>query len=143
MNYLIDTNICIFYLKGKFDLVTKFEEIGLANCFISEITVAELKFGAENSDNPVKNRKLVEDFISRFNIVPIYNCLTVYAKEKSRLRKLGTPLDDFDLLIGSTAVSSKMIMISNNLKHLSRIKHIKLEDWTKPSSPLPTFGLSA
>ena len=143
MNYLIDTNICIYYLKGKFDLHLKFEEVGLENCFISEITVAELKFGAENSQNPVKARKLADDLISKFSIVPIYNCLSFYAKEKSRLRKLGTPLDEFDLLIGATAVSANMIMVSNNVKHLSRIKQIKLEDWTKPTLNLPVLGLGA
>lgn len=131
MNYLIDTNICIFYLKGKFELDKKFDKVGLENCYISEITVAELKYGAEHSKNPVKARIIADDLIAKFSIVPIYNCLSVYAKEKSRLRKLGTPLDDFDLLIGATAVAEKMIMVSNNFRHLSRIKNIKLEDWTK------------
>ncbi len=143
MNYLIDTNICIFFLKGQFDLQAKFERVGLQNCFISEISVAELKFGAENSVNPVKARALADDLIAKFRIVPIYNCLSFYAKEKSRLRKLGTPLDDFDLLIGATAVSEKMIMVSNNVKHLSRIKHIKLEDWTKLSINMPELGTGA
>jgi tRNA(fMet)-specific endonuclease VapC len=52
-------------------------------------------------------------------------------------------LDEFDLLIGATAVSANMIMVSNNVKHLSRIKQIKLEDWTKPTLNLPVFGLGA
>lgn len=115
----------------------------MKNCFISEITLAELKFGAENSDQPAKARVLAEDLISKFGIVPIYNGLSFYAKEKSRLRKLGTSLDDFDLLIGATAVADKMVMVCNNVKHLSRIKHIKLEDWTKPSFNMPEFGLGA
>jgi tRNA(fMet)-specific endonuclease VapC len=50
MKFLIDTNICIFYLKGKYDLQIKFQKIGIENCFISEITVAELKYGAEYSE---------------------------------------------------------------------------------------------
>ena len=49
-NYLIDTNICIYYIKGKYDLKKKFEEANLDNCFISEITLAELMFGVENSE---------------------------------------------------------------------------------------------
>lgn len=131
MKYLLDTNICIFYLKGKYDLQNKFNNIGIENCYISEITVAELKYGSENSENPIKARNLANQFINQFEIVPIYNCLDYYAKEKSRLRKSGTIIDDFDLLIGSTAITEKMIMVTNNIKHLSRIKKIKIEDWTK------------
>ena len=54
--YLIDTNIAIFYMKGKFDLETKFEKANPDNCFISEITLAELKFGVEKSEKPEKNK---------------------------------------------------------------------------------------
>jgi tRNA(fMet)-specific endonuclease VapC len=62
--YLLDTNICIYYLKGLFNLDKKIKSIGLKNCFISEITVAELKFGVENSENKKVNKKVVEEFIS-------------------------------------------------------------------------------
>lgn len=54
MNYLIDTNICIFFLKGKFDLQAKFERVGLENCFISEITVAELNLAQKIPINQLK-----------------------------------------------------------------------------------------
>lgn len=47
--YLLDTDICIFFLQGKLGLVKKIEEIGVENCYVSEITIAELLFGAENS----------------------------------------------------------------------------------------------
>jgi len=63
-------------------------------------------------------------------IVPIYNALDLYAKEKARLRKGGTIVDDFDLLIGVTAVVNKMTLVTNNTKHFGRIRKILLEDWT-------------
>lgn len=128
--YLLDTNICIFFLKGKFDLTAKIEKVEASNCFISELTVAELKYGAEKSDRPTENRKVVELFIPKFSILPIYSALDVYAKEKARLRKAGTIIEEFDLLIGATAVSNGMIMVTNNTTHFSRISKIKLEDWT-------------
>lgn len=85
--YLLDTNICIYFLKGLFHLDKKIDSIGEANCYISEITVAELKFGAENSNYPAKNSKVVEEFTNRFTILPIFPVLDIYAKEKVRLRK--------------------------------------------------------
>lgn len=128
--YLIDTNTVIFYMKGKFDLDTKFDNILSENIFISEITLAELRFGVEKSEKAEKIKKALEDFLTGVQILPIFHSLDLYAKEKARLQKAGTPIDDFDLLIGVTSVSHKLILVTNNTKHLKRIKGIKLEDWT-------------
>jgi len=128
--YLIDTNICIFYFKGKYALDAKFEAIGPENCFISEITLAELKFGIANSDKPEKNQKVLDNFLSGVHVLPIFHSLDLYAREKARLRKAGTPLDDFDLLIGVTAVTHNLIAVTNNTEHFKRIKGIQLEDWS-------------
>ena len=52
------------------------------------------------------------------------------AEEKVRLRLCGTPLDDdFDLLIGCTALSKGMTMVTENLKDFKRLKGIKIENW--------------
>lgn len=129
--YLIDTNIAIFYMKGKFNVIEKFVKLTPDNCFISEITLAELKFGIENSENKTKNNKVLEDFLTGVQILPIFQALNLYAIEKARLRKAGMPIDDFDLLIGATAVVHDLVMITNNTNHFDRIKGIILEDWTK------------
>lgn len=81
MKYLLDTNICIFHLQGKF--------------------------------------------------LPIYPVLPVFADTKALLRQQGKLIDDFDLLIGATAVNNGMILVTENLKHLSRIPNIKIENWIK------------
>ena len=128
--YLIDTNIAIFYMKGKFDLEAKFDKATADNCFISEMTLAELKFGVEKSDKAEKNKKALDNFLTGVQILPIFHSLDLYAKEKARLQKAGTPVDDFDLLIGVTSVTHKLIMVTNNTNHFKRISGIKLEDWT-------------
>lgn len=109
----------------------KFEEADPENCFISEITLAELKFGVENSERKEKNQKALENFLTGVKIVPIFHAIDLYAKEKTRLRKAGTSLDDFDILIGTTPVTHNLILVSNNTAHFKRIKGINLEDWTK------------
>ena len=132
MKYLLDTNTCIFFLRGKLNLDEIIKEKGLENCFISEITVAELRFGAENSENPAKSNKAVDSFISGISIIPIFGSIKRYAKEKVRLRKLGTPInDEFDLLIGVTAVENKLTLVTDNSKHFDSIAGIKLENWFK------------
>jgi tRNA(fMet)-specific endonuclease VapC len=128
--YLLDTNICIFFIKGLYSLNKKIAEAGEYNCFISEITVAELKYGVENSRTIEAMRLVIEAFIPKFAIVPIYNSLDIYAKEKANLRKQGLLIDDFDILVGATAVANNMIMVTNNKVHFSRLENIIIEDWT-------------
>lgn len=129
MKYLLDTNICIHYFRGKFNLDTRFEKIGFDNCSISEITLAELVFGAEKSLDPKKNLKIITEFIEHVAILPIYNAIYRYGKEKARLSKLGKNISDFDLLIGSTAVENGLIMVTENIKEFERINSIKIENW--------------
>jgi tRNA(fMet)-specific endonuclease VapC len=69
--YLLDTNICIFYIKGQYELDKRIVEVGEQNCFISEMTVAELKYGIENSKTVEAMRTIVEAFISRFAFITL------------------------------------------------------------------------
>jgi tRNA(fMet)-specific endonuclease VapC len=132
MKYLPDTNICVFFLRGKLNLDDIIKEKGRENCFISEVTVAELRFGAENSDNPVKSHKAVDTFISGLTIIPIYGCIRQYAKEKVRLRKSGKIIhDEFDLLIGVTSVVNRLTLVTDNIKDMERIENVKIENWLK------------
>lgn len=117
-------------MKGKFGLESKFDKVTAETCYISEITLAELKFGVEKSEKPDKNKKALENFLTGVQILPIFHSLDLYAKEKARLQKAGTPIDDFDLLIGVTSVKHNLKMVTNNTNHFKRISGIKLEDWT-------------
>ena len=132
MQYLLDTNICVFFLRGKFNLDDSIKEKGLENCFISEITVIERRYGAENSDDPVESHKSVDIFLNGLSIIPMFGSIRRYAKEKVRLRKSGKPIhDEFDLLIGVTAIENKLTLVTDNLKDFERLDGIKIENWFK------------
>lgn len=125
MKYLLDTDTCIFFLKGKFKIIDKINEVGIENCCISEITIAELKYGAEKSTNFEKHSKEVDKMEELFVVVPIYGVLDKFAKGKVRLQKEGNLIPDFDLLIGVTSLVNNLIVVTNNVKHLQRINRIK------------------
>jgi tRNA(fMet)-specific endonuclease VapC len=131
MKYLLDTNICIYYMKGMYSLDKKFKSVKVENCYISEITLAELKFGVENSNNPEKNNLALLNFLSGLQILPIFEAIEFYAKEKARLKKIGRTVDDFDLLIGCTSVELNLIMVTNNEAHFNNIRNIRIENWVE------------
>jgi tRNA(fMet)-specific endonuclease VapC len=103
----------------------------LNNCAISEITLAELVFGAENSSNSQKNHELIEKFCEQITILPIFDSIYKYGKEKARLKKSGNPISDFDLLIGCTSIENDLIMITENAGEFERISGIRIENWVK------------
>lgn len=130
MQYLLDTNICIFFLRGRMQLDKIIRQKGLENCFISELTVFELKFGAQNSGNPEKSHKAVNNFITGLTIIPIFGVVEKYAEMKVLLRRKGTPVhDEFDLIIGLTALVNDLVLVTDNLKDFKYIPDLTIENW--------------
>ncbi|QAA82557.1 type II toxin-antitoxin system VapC family toxin [Aequorivita sp. H23M31] len=130
MQYLLDTNMCVFFLRGKLKLDEIIRERGIDNCFISELTVFELKYGAENSDNPKKSHKAVDNFVKGLSVIPIYGIVERYAEEKVRLRKNGTPMnDEFDLIIGVTAIVNDLTLVTDNIKDFKHLNKLNVENW--------------
>lgn len=71
-------------------------------------------------------------FFYEIKILPISNAVDFAAKEKIRLRLQGTPLEDnFDLLIGSTAVVYDFVMVTDNIKDFKNLVGITVENWIK------------
>ena len=129
--YLLDTNIVIFLFKGLKNIGDKIDSVGLKNCFISEITLAELEYGALKSQRLEHHLAILNEFLEEIEVLPIYNAISIYASERVRLERLGTRIDDFDLLIGATAVANSLVIVTNNVAHFERILGIEIEDWLK------------
>ena len=130
--FLLDTNIIVFLFRNKHDIDKKINIIGENNCCISEITLAELKIGAEKSTQIAHNHQLIAQLTKVIQVIPISGAIEVFAKEKIRLEKQGTPMhDNFDLLIAATALAYNFILVTNNTKHFSHFSDLILEDWTQ------------
>jgi tRNA(fMet)-specific endonuclease VapC len=131
--YLLDTNICVYLLKNAYSVDTRLRAVGIRNCYISEMTLAELEFGVENSSSPYKMRQRTafENFAKTFvkRTLPIRPCFTFYAQQKAKLRQSGQIIGDFDLLIGASSVVGGHTMVTENVGEFSRIDGIQIENW--------------
>jgi len=116
---------------GNSALKKKIREIGFENCVVSEITITELKYGVAKSTKREKNLQALETFQTKIEVLPIFPALDIYASEKARLKTKGKMLDDFDLLIGSTAIFNNLILVTKNVSDFDRLDGIVIEDWTK------------
>ncbi|WP_233794550.1 PIN domain-containing protein [Dyadobacter sp. CY343] len=131
--FLLDTNICVHALKSDFGIKQKIGEVGIDSCFLSEVNIAELLFGVENSADHRRqmNQHQFESFrrIFKGRVLRISDVLSEYARQKSSLRRIGKSVDDFDLLIGSTAIIYDLILVTRNTRHFVNMTGIKLQNW--------------
>ena len=129
MKYLLDTDIVSLAVKENPSIIKNLKAHKDDEFFISSITYAELMYGLEKKGsakladevNVVLGKLLVEDFD--------INSAECYGKIRCSLEKMGTPLENMDVLIAATAMSIEAILVTHNIKHFSKIKGLKVEGW--------------
>jgi tRNA(fMet)-specific endonuclease VapC len=118
MSYLIDTNIIIYSLKGNTVVQNRFslnENIPKA---ISVITYGELLYGAKKSKNVENNLSVIYRIKELFPIIEVDKAVVeTFSAIKVNIQKIGSPIDDMDLLIASTAMTMNYTLVTNNEKH--------------------------
>lgn len=129
--YLLDTNIVAFLIRGRQEVIDKVLAVGIDNCHISEMTYGELLYGVACSSNPTKNSRALESFVNGLDILPLKEVWSTFAQCKCALRKIGRLVDDADILIGSTAIAYKMVMVTEKTRHFENMPGIKFENWIK------------
>ena len=130
MHYLIDTNILIYSLKNMGSVNANLQKYQKEPMSISVISYGELVFGAQKSQQIQKNLQTVETIKTIFPIENIdSDVMDVFGELKAQLQKTGKPVDDMDLLIGSTAIANDMALVTHNTKHFENIPGLKLVDW--------------
>lgn len=132
-NYLIDTDIIIYWLNDTYSQINKkIEKIEDDCIFISAITVAELYYGAYNSLRIRNNLNLINELISEINILN-FNKKSgkQFGEIKAYLKSKGKIVNDSDIFIAASAISNNMILVTNNEKHFRKIKNLNIQNWTK------------
>lgn len=130
MKYLLDTDILIYFLKGHISVVEAFGKVAEEDLRVSILTHSELFYGAFYSEQQSKNLKKITKLFEYIEILPYDEKASyIFAEQKSKLRKEGAMLMDFDLMIGSIALRYNLVLVTNNQKHFQRISGLKLENW--------------
>ena len=125
--YLLDTCICVALLKKSPSVIQRLREVGTHNCKISDITLAELYFGAFKSGKE-KHFNDVSEISKLFEKYPIQH-IRKYGETRWELEKQGLRIGDMDMFIAATALEEDLILVTGNVKHFERIPGLKVENW--------------
>lgn len=131
MRFLLDTNVCIDFLNGRFPLVAeRIREHDPDDLVLSSIVVAELRYGAQKSQRQKENHQKLDLLFNEVGIIEFdEGAAQVFGIIRTVLEVRGTPIGPFDMLIAAHARSRDLTLVSDNTKEFSRVDDIKLENW--------------
>jgi tRNA(fMet)-specific endonuclease VapC len=127
--YLLDTDICSYFLRGRYGLHDKFDQAGLSALHISRITVAELLVLAHKNPASRINERTIVLLAQTLAFVDLDEpAWATFPVIKARLERAGRPAGDFDILQASIAQTRDLVLVTNNEAHY-RAMEVRLENW--------------
>ena len=129
--YLLDTDTLIFFLKGQEQVVANFKASSGQPKAFSVINYGELLYGAHKSARVQENLAKVYRLAELYPVVEISRAvMDCFGGIKAELSSKGICVDDFDLLMGCTALTLNYTVVTNNTKHFEKIGGLKLVNWS-------------
>jgi tRNA(fMet)-specific endonuclease VapC len=127
---MLDTNIIIYTMKNRPEQVRKCFNQHEGQICISAITLGELVFGAEHSQQVERNLADIETMVARIEVLP-FGAMETYhfGQIRAALYKIGQPMGPYDMMIAGHARASGLILVTNNVKEFSRVPGLILENW--------------
>ena len=131
MGYLLDTCVVSDFVSGDTSTLNKIRQQTPDNLSVSTLTVMEIYYGfALNPAKAQKIQPIIEQFLESINIIDFTNKearATAYIR--SALKKAGTPIGAYDVLIGATALANGLTLVTSNIREFKRIPNLSLENW--------------
>ena len=134
MKYLLDTNVCVGYFRGKKPrLVARVTAHSPADIAMCSVVLGELRYGAERSSAPAKNHAQIDAFVAQFASLHYDDTASrIFAEIRARLNALGTPIGPYDTMIAAIALAHGLILVTHNTAEFSRVPGLALDDWEIP-----------
>lgn len=132
MIYFLDTNICVYFLKGLYPVLLEIiQNTNPNNIKIPSIVKAELLYGAEKSQHKTKNIVSINRFLEPFEIVDFDDESSIaYSKIRAAMELKGSVIGPNDYIIAATVLARGGILVTNNVKEFKKVKNLKIENWT-------------
>ena len=129
MRYLLDTDSVSFALRGQGQVGARLQAQLPSDFCISTITLAELRYGADRKGSR-KLHGLIDAFVASVEVVSFDEAAAAeFGRIGSILAERGTPIGEFDVLIAAHAVAFRCTLVTNNVRHFSKVPGLSMENW--------------
>jgi tRNA(fMet)-specific endonuclease VapC len=132
--HLLDTNVCVQYLRGRNALVRqRLASKAAVEIAICSVVLAELWIGALRSARPTANRAKIDTFVQPFACFPFDAAAAeIHAHIRHGLERAGSPIGPHDLQIAAIALAQGITLVTHNIAEFSRVPGLTIEDWEIP-----------
>lgn len=132
LKYMLDTNIVIYTIKNKPEVVRAAFKAHYGQICISTVALMELVYGAEKSSAPERNLGEVEGLAARLEVLDYDDHAAIHTGQiRAELAKAGKPIGPYDQMIAGHARSKGLVIVTNNQKEFARVPGIRVENWIK------------
>jgi len=132
LKYLLDTNIVIYTMKNRPQQVKRRFQQHHGQMGISTVTLGELVFGAEHSQEVERNLADIEAMAARLEVMPFDKKAAYhFGQIRAELYRTGHPIGPYDMMIAGQARAIGLILVTNNVKEFERVQGLLLEDWSE------------
>ena len=136
MNYMLDTNICIYLMTDRHPerqarILTQLDTLAPdENLVLSSIVTFELSYGAQKGRWRKANLALLEEFLLDFIIEPFDDKAARTAGTiRTELERTGSPIGPMDTLIAAHALSLDIPLVTHNVGEFTRVPGLTVENW--------------
>lgn len=131
LKYMLDTDIVIYTIKNKPNhMRDTFKQHSGLIC-ISAVTFGELIYGAEKSEQSLRDLADIEGLAARLTVMPFDdNAATQFGQVRAELARSGRPIGPYDLMIAGHARSLGLKLVTNNTREFKRVPGLRIENWT-------------
>jgi tRNA(fMet)-specific endonuclease VapC len=127
---MLDTNIVIYVIKRRPIHVLEVFNLNAGHMCISSITLAELLHGVEKSERKESNLNVVEDFVSRIDVLEYGSKSAAhYGDIRAQLERQGEVIGVNNLHIAGHARGEGLTLVTNNEREFERVEGLRLENW--------------
>ena len=132
--YILDTDSWIEFFKHRGGVDKHIAETPADQIFASEVTIAELTYGALHSKNVERHIREPKEIEETFTVLPIGDWVHDYAEIRHALASKGFTVGDFDIMIGATARRFDLTVVTHNIKHFGKMPGVKCVDWVNDNN---------
>jgi tRNA(fMet)-specific endonuclease VapC len=136
LRYLLDTNVCVDYLSGRFpSVVRRIQQARPEDLATSSLVAAELRYGAEKSRQPARNHARLDLLLAEVAVLDFdLQAASAYGALRARLEARGRPIGAHDMLVAAQAIAAGLVLVTDNVREFARVKGLVVENWRREKS---------
>jgi tRNA(fMet)-specific endonuclease VapC len=136
VKYVLDTNAVSAVMKSDAEMLKRLKRSNRRDVVLPQPVLAEVAYGIARLPRSRRRQLLEERFgaiAETFERIEWTDSVSnAFGEIKAFMERKGRRIEDFDAAIAAHAVANGATLVSANVKHMTGVPNLLLEDWLTP-----------